>query len=210
MPPKEQPKNRPDPKIALLILAAGQASRMGEPKQLLQIDGQSLIRRIAEQCLSTSHRPVVAVLGAHFEAIQKEVENLSVEIVRNEEWAQGIGSSIAKGVTFIEENYPQIEALLILLCDQPLVDAEVLHRLVGVYEVMPEPIVTCLYAGEYGVPTLFDRSYFPKLKELSADHGAKKIMNQNSQDVFSIKFPQGKLDLDTPADYQAFLKKNRK
>ncbi len=205
------PQNVPvnNPKTALLILAAGQASRMGEPKQLLEVNGQTLISRIVTQCLSTEHRPVVAVLGAYFEPVQKAVKGLPVEIVQNENWQDGLGSSISAGVTFVEKAHPQVEAIVILLCDQPLVDATFIETLIAAYANNKKPIVAAEYAGGLGVPALFARSRFPALQQLSADKGAKKIMQQHLDDVFSISFPEGQLDLDTPCDYQAFLNKTR-
>lgn len=186
-------------KVAALVLAAGGSIRLGQPKQLLHFRGQPLVRRIAEAALAAGCAPVVVVVAQDSEAITAALQGLAVQVVHNDHWREGIGSSIRAGAQALAD----WEALLIVACDQPYVDAELLRRLIQTQEETGQPIVASAYSGTCGVPALFLQRYREELLALPNEHGAKAIIARHSSDVAKVDFPDGAIDIDTPADYRA-------
>ena len=188
-----------------IILAAGSSARMGQSKQKLDIGGQPLLRKTAIAVLDAHLGHVVVVLGAWAEEHESLLDGLKLEIVRNAEWNKGMGTSIKAGIKALTK-YPGISNILILVCDQPLLTTDVISTLVAKFNSSRKPIVASSYRGVPGVPVLFDRSYFERLNQLPDDQGAKKLILQNRGDTELVSFPGGEIDLDTMADYEAFMK----
>src|SRR5512137_2027685 len=147
---------------AAVILAAGPSRRMGSPKQLLEVDGRSLLRGAALTALSSSCRPVIVVLGAHADRVGRELLGLDVTVVRNEDWEDGLGSSVRCGIEAVRRE-PGVGSVVLMLCDQPLVTPALIEQLVAAHRQGGATIVACEYAGTVGVPALFDRSVFDEL-----------------------------------------------
>jgi molybdenum cofactor cytidylyltransferase len=192
--------------IGLIILAAGASTRMGTPKQLLPFQGRSLLRYIAEEAISSCCDPVVVVLGSQPDQMKPEIDRLAVHMIENQQWATGMSTSIAAGVTALTTIDPDLDAVVIVLCDQPFVSTELLNRLVESYRATQSLIVASAYADTLGVPALFDRSLFPELMTMSTNAGAKSLIEKYAGTVCELPFPDGAIDLDTPAQYQHFLK----
>jgi molybdenum cofactor cytidylyltransferase len=193
----------------IILLAAGSSSRMGQSKQLLEIDGQPLLQRTLETAEKSQASKIVVVLGAN-EAEHREVlKEKKIEIVVNRDWKKGMGSSIKSGLRFIADTYPSIQAVLISVCDQPLLTAEHLDKLIQAHHSTQMPVVTSHYAGTYGVPVFFERRIFSDLLQLSDGQGAKKIIQQYSTSMAVVDFPTGEIDLDTMEDYISFQKRNK-
>lgn len=191
--------------IGLIILAAGASTRMGTPKQLLRLEGQTLARRAAETALASICRPIIVVLGANAAQIQLELEGLPVRSVVNPRWGEGMASSLRTGIeTVRQEAAQEIEAVVIMLCDQPFVSAEVLDRLVRVYQESGSPLVASEYGGSLGVPALFSRSLFPELLALEGEEGARRVLRRLREEAVIIPFPEGATDLDSPEDFARF------
>jgi molybdenum cofactor cytidylyltransferase len=188
-----------NPTIGIIILAAGASTRMGKPKQLLPYQGRSLLRHITEVAIASKNQPIVVVLGANAESIKPEICQLPVQIVENLQWASGMSSSIQAGVNALGQN---VEAVVITLCDQPFVSPEVINQLVEAYRLTNKAIVACEYAGTLGVPALFHHTFFSQLMTLKQGEGAKQIIKKYINEVTSIPFLQGKIDIDTPDDYE--------
>jgi CTP:molybdopterin cytidylyltransferase MocA len=126
----------------------------------------------------------------------------SANIVENENWRRGIGTSIHTGVKSLIDKASNLEAIVVLVCDQPFVDARTIKGLIELREKTNKPLVASAYSGTLGVPALFDRSCFPELLELSDESGAKSIIMRNRERVAEFPFPQGEIDIDTMADYE--------
>ena len=188
--------------IGLIILAAGSASRMGEPKQLLTYQGRSLIRHAVEIALTSVCQPVVVVLGAYAEQIKPEVENLAIKLVEKTSWSEGMSSSIRAGINALQETNPKLNAAIITLADQPLISAEVFNRLVELYQNTGKFIIASAYGDVVGVPALFDRTLFPELINLQGDRGAKALTSKYTNNLISISVPEATIDIDTPDDYK--------
>ncbi|HEY2800564.1 MAG TPA: nucleotidyltransferase family protein [Chthoniobacterales bacterium] len=186
-------------KVAAIVLAAGGSTRLGQPKQLLDFRGQSLVRRMAEAVVGAGCEPVAVVVGQDREAIAAALRGLTVQLVPNDNWKDGIGSSIRVGVKALAA----CEALVIAACDQPYVDAELIRLIIRTQEETQQLIVASAYAGTCGVPALFLRHYRANLLALPNEHGAKAIIARHSAEVATVDFPQGAIDIDTLADYRA-------
>jgi molybdenum cofactor cytidylyltransferase len=194
-------------KTGAVILAAGGSSRLGAPKQFLVYRGKTLLVRAVEAAAKCS--PVVVVTGRDTVRSEKELADYDVTLVRNAQWERGIGSSIRLGVLYALEIAPDLDSLVILVCDQLQVTADLVKLLREIRESERKPMVACHYAGGRGVPALFARSLFPRLKDLPDESGAKLILAEATDDVSTIPFPEGALDIDTPADVQAHLEGTR-
>ncbi|NEP52557.1 MAG: nucleotidyltransferase family protein [Moorea sp. SIO3C2] len=194
--------------IAIIILAAGASTRMGRPKQLLAYQGCSLLRHSIETAMASVCKPVVVVLGANAQQIYSEVNQPSVTVVENSDWNLGMGSSIRSGILSLATCSETIEAAVITVCDQPFLSPEIINHLVAAYHGMGKTIVACQYADTLGVPVLFKHIFFSELATLDESVGAKKLINKYYNEVFSIPFPLGVIDIDTPRDYQQ-LQKNQ-
>jgi molybdenum cofactor cytidylyltransferase len=188
--------------IGLMILAAGASTRMGTPKQLLLYQGRSLICHITEVALASVCQPIAVVLGANANRIKPEVSSLPVQIVENHQWEEGMSSSIRVGLEALLAMNQNLEAVAIALCDQPFVSSQTLNQLVEAYHFTGKPIIASEYAGTLGVPVLFSHTLFSELMSLKSTEGAKQVIRKHIHDVFTVPFPEGVIDIDTPKDYE--------
>lgn len=185
----------------IVILAAGAASRMGKPKQLGKLCGVSLLRRCARTALATSRRPIHVVLGANAGALKPEIADLEVTPLINPDWVRGIGTSIRVGVAAAA----QCDAVVLLLCDQPLVTAGDIEQLVSERAKSGKPIAAAAYAGTLGTPAVFAAGLFGELLALSDEQGGKFVIQRHAAQVQPISIPQAAVDIDTEADFQRLL-----
>jgi molybdenum cofactor cytidylyltransferase len=194
-----------DQNIGIVILAAGASTRMGTPKQLLRYQKRSLLRHTIEVALASVCRPIVVVLGAYAQLIKSDISQLSIQIVENLQWNEGISSSIRAGIQELKTSYPDVEAVIVTLCDQPFISTEIINQLALAYHLTNQPIIACEYAETLGVPALFSDRLFSELMTLIGGEGAKQIIKKHSQEVFIISFPEGATDIDTPKEYADLL-----
>jgi molybdenum cofactor cytidylyltransferase len=192
-------------KIAIILLAAGSSSRMGQSKQLLMIDGEPLLLRSSRAALGSGVDRVFVVLGANAEAHQKTIDHLPLTTVVNAGWARGIGHSIKTGLREVLKTDAGTEAVVVLVCDQPRLTQQHLFNLIHQYKKAKPGIVASSYSGTLGVPALFDKSVFNELLSIEDDQGAKKILKNYRAAIPSVNFIGGEIDLDTPADYRNFI-----
>lgn len=193
------------PQLATIILAAGASTRMGRPKQLLAYDGKNLLQHIIAVSEQLQNRPIVVVLGAYAEKILPTLTGLPVSIVQNDSWSTGMGSSIKAGTKHLLSMFPNIQAVLILLVDQPFVDLFFLQQLVHLYHTANASIICSAYNDQLGVPAIFDHTLFESLLHLNEAVGARKLIRSYQGKVVSVPFEHGAFDLDTEADWQRFL-----
>ena len=191
-------------KLSILILAAGNSSRLGSPKQLIEFEGQTLIERITEIALSISE-DVLIVLGGNSNLISPKLERFEdkVSTIFNPDWYQGMGSSIRIGVEQLTE---KADLILILLSDQPFVSKVLLQNMLRVYANSQNPIVSCVYNNTLGVPILFHKSVFSELLNLSGDKGAKSFLHLYEGKISTVDFPKGIIDIDTLEDLKNLQK----
>ena len=161
-------------KIAGVILAAGEAKRMGQPKQLLNWGGSSLIRRVAETALDSDLDEVVVVLGANADIIREAIEDLPVKFVINDHWADGQSASIRAGLQVLSS---QIGGVVFLLADQPRMTSTLINEIVRTHQNTFQPITLPMIDGRRGNPALFDRRTFQDLSALQGDSGGRQLFS---------------------------------
>jgi len=196
-------------KLAIILLAAGSSSRMGRSKQLLDINGESLLLRAARTALQSGIGPVTVVLGAREVDHRKIIQHLDVTLVSNPTWELGMGSSLKAGLSHWVSMAPQSEGVMVILCDQPLLTAEYLKRLADSFYQSGKPIAASRYGGSSGVPAVFSHSLFGEILRLADDQGAKKIIAMHPEQTHYLDFKEGAIDIDTQEDYERFVSRFR-
>lgn len=187
--------------VGIIILAAGQSSRLGKPKQLLPFRGTSLLRHAVQAAIQANIGPVVVVLGANFPLIAPELNGLGVLTVNNHEWPEGMSSSLRAGLSTLIKAYPLTEGAIFMVCDQPFISKSVLLCLMEVQHKTGKPVVAAVYAGKMGTPVLFHSSFFGLLAQLKGDKGARSLIAEHKGQVEVVPFEKGAFDIDTQADY---------
>ena len=187
----------------IIILAGGASSRLGQPKQLLQYHGQTLLDHSVNEAANAKADAVVVVLGKNADLFKDEIDKENVRVVVNKDWAEGMASSVRLGLDTLLNSKPYIDAVIFMVCDQPHISSLVLDELITTQQKTTKQIVTCNYGESIGPPALFHKKYFRELMELKGDIGAKNIIQKNMSDVATVLFPEGKIDIDTKEDYEA-------
>ena len=206
--------------IGAVILAAGGSSRLGQPKQLLTFRGETFVCRAVRAAAEAGCEPILVVVGENSEAIklaldirESRISSFSgpervprppprPAIIENGEWRRGVGTSIRRGL----EQLPNVvEAVVLLACDQPYLDASIVSQLIAALAETGKPIAASSYADTLGVPALFDRSCFDDLLALPDDSGAKSLIAARPNDIAAIPFEKGAIDIDTPSDFQRLI-----
>ena len=205
--------------VAGVILAAGSSSRLGTPKQLLRYRGETLLHRTVRLAIAAGLDPVHVVLGCDASAVGDALEELRgrVTTVVNSDWQAGMGSSLARGIASLPgagtrpepdasvETCPddadaELGAALVLVTDQPRLSHAILAEIAAAYRTGGAALVASRYAsGAVGVPALFARRYFPELIRLAGDRGARALFARHREHLVTVAFPDGDLDIDTPA-----------
>ena len=193
--------------FGIILLAAGNASRMGRPKQLLDFGGVPLVRHAAVEALGSGCAPVVVVCGAEREAVAEALAGLPVELAYNERWAEGMGTSIQCGLRQLEASGrgAALAGMILSLADQPLLDSHTFLNLLAIHRETRQPIVTSEYSGTVGVPVLFTREIFRQLMALPPAQGCKGVIQRNAALAARMDCPEALADIDTPEDYQRVL-----
>jgi molybdenum cofactor cytidylyltransferase len=190
-------------RIDVVMLAAGPSRRMGRPKQALPYKETTLLRHLVREALASQASGVTVVIGAWAEHSRHELDQLAARIVQNEDWEEGMSSSLRRGLRSLSAD---TQACLIMLCDQPLISRFSLNRLIEAYRTGDFAIVASEYDGVPGVPAIYDRSVFPSLLGLSGDQGARQFLRSTDLSITRVPVPEAALDLDTPEEYTSFLK----
>ncbi len=189
--------------VGAILLAAGSSSRLGQPKQLLPWQGRSLLRNAAEAAVASGASPVIVVLGSRADEIAPQIDGLPVHSIVNSDWEQGMGSSLQAGMRRLGKTADP-DAVLVLLCDQPLVTPEYLKTVIATYREQPQKSVASHYQdGMLGPPCLFIRDLFPALTKLSGAQGARAVISKlPAEELSLVPFPEGLADVDTQEDWQ--------
>ena len=176
---------------AAVVLAAGASSRLGEPKQLLQVGGRTLLDRAVATAFAAGCDPVVVVLGANAAAVAAGCDLRRAWMVVNARWAEGMSSSVRAGVELVQ-GFATVDGLVLMTCDMPGVGSAHLAALVG----DGDAIVGSRYAGRAAVPAYFPRSSFAGLLTLAGESGARSLL----EGVKTVDLVSGEMDVDTPED----------
>jgi molybdenum cofactor cytidylyltransferase len=194
-----------DRSTAVIILAAGNSSRLGQPKQLLKYKGRTLLQIAIDAADNCEAVVKILVLGANAEDIQNEIELKSVVLTINQYWELGMSKSLEVAINKLIIEKPIIDQILVLLSDQPYISSSLLKEIIDAQASSGKGIVACKYEDTLGVPVLFDKKYFEELTDLSGQKGAKKLIYEHNDDLATVFFPEGIIDIDTKEDYDRLL-----
>lgn len=190
--------------IAVLVLAAGNSSRMQTPKQLLKIGDKPLLEHVLVKANAISKNDVLCVLGANATRIQQEIGTKNVVYIFNENYQEGLSTSIVSGITYLEKNYPNLEGVFILLADQPAIEIAYMKNLIELFSEHKNKIIASNYQKKNGVPAVFPKAFFNELKLLKGDFGAKEFLEKNKNVTIVSDVEVCLIDLDTKSDYENY------
>ena len=180
---------------------------MGVAKQLLPWKKTFLLNHAINTANCVDNLTTYVVLGANSDMISPKIQHQDIKIINNPNWELGLGSSIAFGVKTLMDSEHNFDGVLILLSDQPLIDANYLMRLVDAFETGKKHIVVSNYGTEkFGVPAVFDSCYFKELSLLKQDKGAKDIIVEYAEYMSSLHANHVIADIDTKEDYERLYK----
>jgi molybdenum cofactor cytidylyltransferase len=183
--------------LHIVVLAAGASNRFGSPKQLARIDDVPMLRLVVCRALDVAGRLVSVVVGAHGAEVSATLHDLPVQLVTNNDWAEGMASSLRAGIRQLPAS---CTAALVLLGDQPGVTSDDLQRLVAAWQRSQCAITAAFYEDRLGAPAIFARSQFPALLALQGDQGARAVLRGAAQAIERVPMPNAARDVDTPAD----------
>ncbi len=195
--------------IVGIILAAGTGSRMKQTKQLLSYRGKPLLQHIIDAATGSMLAKVILVLGHEAEVIRKRIVlNDIVEVIQNPYYRSGQSGSLKVGLAAVSET---CEAAMFLLGDQPLINSEVIDRIIQQYDKTGSTLVIPRYEGTRGNPVLIDQSLFKELEQLSGDTGGRELFRCHHEAIEYLDIQADAIltDIDTPEDYQRLLKRQR-
>jgi molybdenum cofactor cytidylyltransferase len=208
---KVPPANGPvGPRIAALLLAAGKSSRMGSNKMLEKIDGLPMVARTAQRLLASRARPIIAVLGNQADDVDAALGKLPIERVRNPDFAQGLSTSLKRGLAALP---PDIDGVLICLGDMPLIAGRDLDRLIAAFNPLEgRAIVVPIRHGKRGNPLLWSRQFFAEMMALSGDQGARRLIEEHADLVAEVEMDNDAIfvDIDTPEALAVFRQNLRR
>ena len=191
-------------KTAILILAAGESKRMGQPKQLLPYKDSNLLLEKIKQFQSLDNTVVFVVLGAYFKEIFPLLRELPVKVVMNTNWQEGMGSSLSKGIGLIQKKQ-LFDRVLITLSDLPLLETSHYEDLIELSKSSGKRIIQTEYDETSGVPVVFDKSLFNGLSRLKNEEGAKPLIEKYKKEVLKLRSKTPFFDVDTSDAYQKLL-----
>lgn len=194
------------PRHALVLLAAGGSRRLGRSKQLLELDGETLVHRAARLGLATSPAAALLVLGAQTDAVHAATAGLPLQRVDCPDWTDGLGASLRAGLAAVPDH---CAGALVLLCDQPALGAAHLQSLVDAWRGQPERAAASAYDGVLGVPALLPRGWFGALSHSSGDRGARDLLRAHRDEVIAVPAPALARDIDHPDDLAAVFTRPR-
>jgi molybdenum cofactor cytidylyltransferase len=188
--------------VSGVILAAGSSSRLGRPKQLLELDDEPILRIVVRNAMASRLGEVIVVLGAHAKEIAGAVGDLGQRVVENPEFREGQSTSLRTGLSFVS---PDTDGVLFLLGDQPEVRPSTIDRVIEAFERSKNPIVQPVYGTTPGNPVLIARALFPEIYQVEGDQGARSLVRARSHDVERVIVNDGPppRDVDTEEDYEA-------
>jgi molybdenum cofactor cytidylyltransferase len=191
---------------ALVLLAAGGSRRLGQSKQLLELEGETLVHRAARLGLATAPSASLLVVGAQSDAVHAATAGLPLQRVDCPDWAEGLGASLRTGLAAVPGD---CAGALVLLCDQPALGAVHLQALVDAWQGRPEHAAASVYDGVLGVPALLPRAWFTALSHSTGDRGARDLLRERCEEVIAVPAPALARDVDHPADLAAVFTQGR-
>lgn len=193
--------------IVAVILSAGESSRMGRPKALLPIDGETFIEKIVGALKKTRADRVFVVLGHNAEEMKRQIEHLPVEILVNPDYKLGQLSSLQAAVRRLESE-ADCDGMLVHLVDHPYIDPALVEAMIEQFYQSGKLIVVPRHGGKRGHPVIFSRKLFPELRAAPMDQGAKAVVHAHRGETLEIETEGAgiTIDIDTPELYRRHVK----
>ncbi|WP_300027958.1 nucleotidyltransferase family protein [uncultured Maribacter sp.] len=193
--------------IAVLVMAAGASRRMNGIKQLMPWKDSNFLLETIKTVEKSNAASVHVVLGSNAKLISREcnLNEKNIYVIVNPNWSNGLGNSIAYGVKALSKKLPSVDAILICLADQPLLDHNYLNSLINVFENNSCKIAATNYGKKIGVPALFSNIHFQHLSQLEGDFGAKELLNNDELSIISLEALDGIIDIDTKLEYNELI-----
>lgn len=188
--------------VSGVVLAAGASSRFRGVKQLLELEGRPLARRVVEAALGSRLAEVIVVLGHASDRVTRTLEGLKVRIVDNPDYRLGQSTSVVAGLSQV---MPNAAAAVFMPADQPLLSSHLIDRLIDVHQEGGK-IGVPVYDGRRGAPVLFDRGFFAELKDLEGDAGGRNLLPRYAAQIVEVRVedPRELADIDTRDDLRRF------
>jgi molybdenum cofactor cytidylyltransferase len=206
---EKAPAKATGPRIGAVLLAAGQSRRMGSNKLLADIEGVPMVARVAQRLLASRARPIIAVLGNQAEAVDTALGKLPVKRVRNPEFAEGLSTSLKRGIVALP---PDLDGALVCLGDMPLISGRHIDRLIAAFNPLEgRAIVVPARRGKRGNPVLWSKRFFPEMAALAGDVGAKHLIGEHAELVAEVEMDDDAIlvDIDTPEALDALREKRK-
>jgi molybdenum cofactor cytidylyltransferase len=194
--------------ISAIVLAAGEAKRMGQPKVLLPWQGKTLLEHVLHQLLHSQVEEIILVVGPGAGRIREKISAPGIKIVINPAYQEGMSASLRQGLMAMDK---KAEAFLVVLADQPGIRKEMINQLIEAFHhTLPKKnIVLPTYRKVQGHPVLFDVRYREEVGKLQGDVGGRQILADHPEDILALAMDTDDVlqDIDTPEDYQEHLKR---
>ncbi len=185
-----------------ILLAAGGSTRLGYPKQLLELDGKTLVEIALEKILQILPQTITVVTGGSAEKVRAKLKGKNINLAYNENWQSGMASSIKTGMQNLLKRLPEVDAVMICLCDQPFLTSDHLEALLKATEDKPQKIIASHYNNLASVPAIFKKSVFEDLLNLEGQQGARRVIRKSEEQTFTVPFAKGIYDVDTVEDWE--------
>ncbi|WP_296637650.1 nucleotidyltransferase family protein [Polaribacter sp.] len=192
--------------IAILVLAAGKSSRMQSIKQLEKVGNKTLLNITLEKAVQLQEIDIYCVLGANASLIKKSIVLPNITTIFNDNYINGLSTSIIAGLNYFKEHDLNFDAVFILLADQPAIDEEYLSSMKNLHLNNPSKIIATQYKAHFGVPVIIPKTYFKSLLTINGDKGAKSFINKHKTEVLSSKLEANNIDIDTQEELKLYRK----
>jgi molybdenum cofactor cytidylyltransferase len=194
----QEPADRPRPRVAAVLLAAGLGRRMGGVNKLLaEVGGQALVARAADALLATWASPVYVVVGHQAEAVRAALGDRPVRIVANPAYEEGLGASLRAGIAAVVEGSPEVDGALVALGDMPFVQPAHVERVLASFDPRgPHSICVPVHERKRGHPVLWSARHFPELARLEGDVGARALLEAHADAVLAVPVDDAAIHLD--------------
>ena len=184
--------------VSAILLAAGEAKRMGKLKQLMPLGNSTIVEQTIDNLLSSKVHEVIVVVGYRAEEVIRRIATKPIKIAVNPIYQQGMGTSIITGLSQVDS---RAQAIILVLGDQPFVDSQTINRLMDEFDTHDKGIVIPVHQGRRGHPIIFSLKYRAQLSELKGDIGGREIIREYPDDILEVTVDcEGiNIDIDTMA-----------
>jgi len=194
--------------ISAIVLAAGEAKRMGQAKLLLPWQGKTILEHVLDQLLHSQVDEIILVLGHEAKQMREKIPAQGIKIAINPDYQEGMSASLRQGLMIIDE---KAEAFLVVLGDQPGISKEIINQLIQAFHHPrpPKGIILPTYRGIRGHPVLFSSQYRKEVLKLKGDVGGRQILKDHPEEILELEMNTDAVlyDIDTPEDYKEYLKR---